>query len=358
MTRLPRRLWSAAIVSGASSVVGFLGVVTTLLPACDVDLGQRVAPSGSFGNIVFREACQRVTYSAEIDGKQPIEVSGAQSRVLCSGQAAPDSASPTVKALFQQRANVVAGVDTGVPVELQSPLDTYLRAIQPLQDDGTMDVLLQRSGDALQKLASDGATTAAIAKLSHQAGIRPRQTAGGLLRAVTAAASFDDFTGAALPLLDKGGAAEGDFKALLTGAAFELRHLERSSEVSTSPERSAALLRDLLTATRPELMNGQSVLLALRDPRGLPLLNEVVAPYVLDTSTGLAKANADGYFLDAAGRPLPYVPPLPDVGAGADGSRDAQGRALRPDGKLLYRYVDFQRLAAGRAAGGCAAAGR
>ena len=341
MIRLPRRAPYAALAVGTSSLVGLLGVFGALLPACDVDLGQRVAPSGTFGAIVFREACQRVNYSSEIATQQPIEVSGAQSRAMCNGDTAPTGASPTVKALFLERTNVVTGVDTGVPVELQSPLDTYLRAIQPLQDDGTMSNLLQLTGQSLQQLAADSGTTTAIAKLSHQNGIRPRQTTGGLIRAVTGGSTFDDFVGAALPLLDKGGIAESDFKALLTGTAFELRHLERSTEVPTSPERTAALLRDLLTATRPELLTGQSVQLTLRDPRGLPLLNEVVAPYVKDLGTGLAVANADGYFLDSAGRPLPYVPPLPDVGAGTDVMRDAQGRALRADGKLLYRHVDF-----------------
>lgn len=341
MIRLLRRAPYAAFRLGSSSVVGVLGLALTLLPACEVDLGPREAPGGSFGAIVFREACQRVTYSSELETQKAIDVSGARGRAVCTGQAAPEGAEPIVKALFMERTNIVSGVDTGVPVELQDPLDTYLRALQPLQDDGTLVTLLLRTGQSLQQLGADSGTTAGIAKLSHLGGIRPARTSGGLVRALAAVPSLDDFVGVTLPLLDQGGIAAADFKALLTASAFELRHLTRSTEPPTSPERSAALLRDLLTATRPELKTGQSLLLALRDPRGLPLLADVAAPYVKDLGTGLAVANAEGYFLDAAGRPLPYVPPLPEVGAGSGSSRDAQGRALRSDGQPLYRYADL-----------------
>lgn len=342
MTRLLRRAPYAAVRRSASSVVGFLGLFAALGPACETDLGERTpASSSTFGAIVFREACQRVTYSAELAAGQSVDVSGAKAFGLCSGQTAPPDASPVIKALFQERANIIAGVDTGVPVPLQEPLNTYLLALQPLQDDGTLGTLLQRTGQSLQLLAADSGAMAGLAKLSHLGGVRPPQTSGGLLRALAAVPSLDDFVGVALPLLDQGGVAAPDFQALLTATAFELRHLERSTDTPTSPERSAALLRDLLTATRPELKTGQSLLIALRDPRGLPLLDEVVAPYVKDPSTGLAVANAAGYFQDAAGRALPYVAPLPEVGVKASGSRDALGRALRTDGKPLYRYLDL-----------------
>ncbi|HRI55347.1 MAG TPA: hypothetical protein PLW65_34675, partial [Pseudomonadota bacterium] len=311
-------------------MVGFLGLFGILAPACETDLGERTpASSGTFGAIVFREACQRVTYSAELSAQQSIDVSGARGFALCSGAAAPPDASPVVKALFMERADIIAGVDSGVPVPLQDPLNTYLLALQPLQDDGTLSTLLQRTGQSLQQLAADDGAMAGLAKLSHLGGIRPRQTSGGLLRALAAVPSLDDFVGAALPLLDQGGIAAPDFQALLTATAFELRHLERSTEPATSPERSAALLRDLLIATRPELKTGQSLLFTLRDPRGLPLLDEVSAPFVKEASTGLAMASPTGYFLDAAGRPLPYVAPLPEPGVAASGARDAQGRALR-----------------------------
>ncbi len=322
--------------------MGFMGLLSSLLPACEVDLGPREPPSGgSFGAVVFREACQRVTYSSELETQQTLDVSGSRSRAVCIGQAAPTDAAPVVQAMFMERTNIISGVDTGVPPELQDPLDTYLRALQPLQDDGTMVTLLERTGQALQQLGGDSGTTAGLSRLGHQSGIRPARTSGGLVRALSAVPSLDEFIGVALPLLDMDGIAAADFKTLLGATAFELRHLSRSTEPPTSPERSAALLRDLLTATRPELKTGQSLLITLRDPRGLPLLDDVAAPYVKDLGTGLAKANADGYFVNAGGQPIPYVTPLPDVGVGIGASRDAQGRALRPDGKPLYRYAEL-----------------
>ena len=328
----------------------FLAFCTSLLPvsllalgSCDVDLGPRVPPTASsFGNIVFREACQRVTFSNEIaQGEAGSDVSGNQARVICQGAAAPVGAAPSLQALFAQRQNIIGGVDTGVPVDLQDPLDTYLRAVQPLQDDGTMTTLLQQAGDALQKLAADDGAMRSLSKLSHLTGLRPAATAGGLIRATASAPGFDDFVGSALPLLDKSGVAEADLQALLTGLAFELRHLERTTEDPNSPERTPALLRKLLTTARPELLAGKSLQVALRDSRGLPLLEEVVAPYVKDPATGLAKADEDGYFLDGAGRRIAYVPPLPEPGNVGAGSRDAAGRALRPDGKLLYKYAEL-----------------
>ena len=103
MTRLLRRAPYAAVRRGASSVVGFLGLFGILAPACETDLGERTpASSGTFGAIVFREACQRVTYSAELSAQQSIDVSGARGFALCSGSAAPPDASPVVKALFKR----------------------------------------------------------------------------------------------------------------------------------------------------------------------------------------------------------------------------------------------------------------
>lgn len=321
----------------------FCGAVCGALAAsgCDVDLGERTPPpAASFGTIVFREACQRVTYSAEIAAGSGIDVSGTQSRAICTGTTAPDGADPTVRALFSQRDNVITGTDRGVPDALYSDLDGYLQALQPLQDDGTLSGLISQSADLLRSLSADAGLTTALARLGGIGGIRPASTAGGVIRAAAAAPSLDTFIGASLPILDRGGPAEAELRALLTATAFELRHLSRSSEPATSPERSAALLSGLLTSARPELAAGTPLLIAQRDPRGLPLLADIVAPYTPGPD-GLPRADADGRFLDAAGQPIPYVAPLPEPGAPDKATRDAAGRALRSDGKLLYRYADL-----------------
>lgn len=63
-----------------------LASVSTL--ACDVDLGERATPpSHSFGEVVYREACERVAYSGELaelkSGKrQGIDASGVAYRPM------------------------------------------------------------------------------------------------------------------------------------------------------------------------------------------------------------------------------------------------------------------------------------
>lgn len=318
--------------------------------SCGVELPERVPVSdGSFGATVFRETCQRLTYSADLEdaargGARPLDVSGSSRRALCRGEVAPSpSEAPSVRALFSQRDSVVLGVDTGIPdrpVDLQAALDGYLRAMAPLQDDGTLPTLFVRTGGVLQRLAGDAQALAAAARLGHLGGVRPAPTAGGLMRALTDGSGLDELSGAALPLLDVGGPAAAQLQALLRAGAFSLRHLEPSQDVPLDPERTPAVLRRLLVSSHPDLREQQPLIVALRDPRGLPQLAEVVPPYVAEPS-GLARADADGYFVDASGRRIDYVPPLPEPGAAAGGARDPLGRALRSDGKLLYSYADL-----------------
>ncbi|MFO0574690.1 MAG: hypothetical protein U1A78_11895 [Polyangia bacterium] len=318
--------------------------------SCGVELPERVPVSdGSFGATVFRETCQRLTYSADLadaarGGSRPLDVSGSSRRALCRGEVAPSpDEAPSVRALFSQRDNVLVGVDTGIPdrpVDLQAALDGYLRALAPLQDDGTLPTILARTGGVLQRLAGDAPALAAAARLGHLGGVRPAATAGGLVRALSDGPALDELSGAALPLLDVGGPAAADLQALLRAGAFTLRHLEPSQDPPLDPERTPAVLRRLLVASHPDLREQRPLGVALRDPRGLPQLAEVVPPYVAEPS-GLARADSDGYFLDAGGQRIAYVPPLPEPGAAATGARDPLGRALRADGKLLYAYADL-----------------
>ena len=314
--------------------------------ACDTDLGERTGQNGgSFGAIVFREACQRVTYSAELAGHGAIDPSGTNSLALCTGQAAPsESADGSVRALFAQRDNIVTGVDKGVPAQpedLQSALDGYLRAVQPLQDDGTLPDLITRTATVLATMAADDAVSKGLGRLGHIGGMRPAATSGGLLHAVAVAPGLDAFVGASLPLLDVGGIAANENRSLLAAGAFELRHLERASEAATSTERTPYLLRQLLTTTHPDLVAKRDLFVALRDPRGLPLLQDIAAPYVLDMASGLPLVDGSGYFLATGGARIPYVSPLPQPGETASGMRDASRRALRSDGKLLYQYANL-----------------
>jgi len=328
------------------AVAGLFSLGAVGPAACEADLGERAPQNGgSFGAIVFREACQRVTYSAELATPgHPVDVSGQSSRTLCLSDAKPgDDADPAVRALFSQRENIVTGVNSGVPDQpddLQSALDGYLRAVQPLQDDGTLVMLIERVATVLTKMAADDGVVKGLERLGHVDGIRPASSAGGLLRAIAGAQGLDDFIGASLPILDTGGAGAAELATLLRASAFELGHLEPSSEAPNSPERTPWLLRQLLTTTHPELVSLPSLLVTLRDSRGLPLLREIVDPYVPDLATGLALADANGYFRNSLGQRLPYLPPLLAPGGTDAGSRDGLGRALW-NRKVLYQYVDL-----------------
>src|SRR5262249_48969087 len=99
MSCLPRSAVYTAVSSRPAAVLGLASVVGILgsLVACEVDLGPRVPPvTSSFGAIVFRESCERVTYSAELQNHSGLDVSGVKARALCSGDSVPADADPTV----------------------------------------------------------------------------------------------------------------------------------------------------------------------------------------------------------------------------------------------------------------------
>lgn len=334
----------------AASLLAPCALALTLpaLTSCTVDLGPRQSETtGSFGSIVYREACLRVAYTADLQARtknpnQPLDASGTRYAAYCAGQAAPPAdADPSVRALDGQRQALIAAVDQALPDDLLPSLDLYLRALAPLQDDGTVTELLGRSGRLLASLSQDQGLHQALSRLGRTGGVRPPETAGAGPRGLFAAPGLDAFIGASLPLFLPGGAAREPFLALLRAGAFESRHLTAAAD-PLDPERSVSLLRDLSLSTHAGLSTGQPLLLARRDARGLPLLADIQPPYVLDPVTRLAKVNAAGRFVDAAGAEIPYVAPLPEPGKTDSARRDPRtGVALRADGQPLYQYVDL-----------------
>ncbi len=316
--------------------------------ACDVDLGPRtVQNGGSFGSIVFREACQRVTYSTELEAhaantSRLVDASGVTVRALCAGEVPPaDTAAPAVRALFGEHDDLVSGVDGALPNDsMLSSLDGYLQALTPLEDDGTVDQIITRTAALLASFSADPDLIGGLTRLNHSTGIRAPDTAGGVIRAVARAPGLDNLIGASIPLLLSGGAARDPFVALLHGGGFELRHIRADADPQ-SPERTSRLLVNLVLSHRDDLKTNLPLPMALRDFRGLPLFTDIAPPYVKDPATGLARADADGRFTDAAGALIPYVAPLPEPGQKDAISRDSQGRVLRQDGKLLYQYPDL-----------------
>ena len=75
-------------------------VVVVAAAGCDkLDTNRTVDPYGSFGEIVYREGCQRVAYTGQLAQKaagqiQTVDVSGALGNAVCVQGAAPPANSP------------------------------------------------------------------------------------------------------------------------------------------------------------------------------------------------------------------------------------------------------------------------
>src|ERR1700744_3440750 len=93
-----------------------IGLLLTLaLPACDkLDTNRTVDSYSSFGEIVYREGCQRVAYTGQLDQKSagpitPVDVSGTLGHDVCvTGTTPPASAPPILSAIFGERDPLIA----------------------------------------------------------------------------------------------------------------------------------------------------------------------------------------------------------------------------------------------------------
>lgn len=339
-----------------------------LLPACDVDLGARVpTPERSFGEIVYREACQRVTYSAELEarragGSAPLDASGVSYRALCEGSGGPPPGAPAVTAaLVAERRGIISDVDTVAPRPLLDGLDGYLRAVVPLEDDGTVSRIVRGAGGVLGDLGRDQAAVAALGRLGWRDGFRPPRLDAGIPRALLADPTLDPTLGALLPALSPSTQGAGDARAeealrqLLRATATSIREAEAVPDAAAADRTLRIALRFLLSS-HPDLRAlPEPVWAVLRDHRGLPLVDAsggLPAPYVDRNGDGLADVDGGGRFVGADGAALPQASPFPVIDAEVKdraAGRDAQGRALRKAGEAatLYRYADLSGTALG-----------
>jgi hypothetical protein len=351
----------------SAHLLPWFGFLAAAAMGCGVDLGPRVSPpSRSFGEIVYREACQRVTYTAELEERragQPraIDASGTAYRAFCSGAAPPLTAPLVAGALFAQRPQIVGAVDDTFPAPLLDPLDRYLRALRPLEDDGTVAQVVTGAGSLLARLGDNGDAVLALSRLGWRDGFRPGLVQAGLPRALLASPELDGDLSALLPLLSPSAPAAGDAKAqeqvraLLRAAHAELRDVAPLARPG-SPDRTLRIALDFLLSTDPALRTlpaGQDLgyHAVLRDARGVARVapdpnGRLPAPFSDKDGDGLADVDATGRFVDASGAAIaPIVPPFASIDPESKdpaAARDKAGRALiKEGGAPLYQYTDL-----------------
>lgn len=344
-----RRLFTARAALGAPILL--LG---TWLSGCDnADLGERVAQGQgqSFGAVFYREACQRVAYSDDLMrlNQTPfstIDMSGVQYRALCMGEEAANASLPlSLQTLDRYRPKLVSAIDTVVPEARLTLLDRFLIEILPLQDDGTLKLILDNTNEQLRGVQQNRAVMEAAARLDHASAMTSAAYSGALLRSLAANPFLEKSIDQALPMMAEQGTAHESLKQLAGALSFELRHLTQNID-PVDPNRSTALVKELALSRHPELIQNKPLLLTLRDEhRGLPKLSQITAPYVKDNTladaTGLAQATTDGQFIDSAGQPIPYVTPFAKLGEKDSAARDTLGRALNSSKRPLYQSVDL-----------------
>lgn len=353
MCSLAKRKTVATCARGLSAVL-----LTASFFGCDapLDTSRTVEPYGSFGEVLYREACQRVAYLGQLAdrdaGKRDtVDVSGALGRAVCVDGAAPPMDAPAkLQAMPGEKSAIVANADTVLPKGILDDMEGFLEAILPLADDGTTDRAVSSVGTLLGNMRDDPAFTDALARMAARDGYRPTKTAGGLVRSLVGYPAIDDFLGNVLGLVAKGGTAETEWKQLLTALSLELKSAQPLAD-PTDPERNLRLARDVLFTGHPELGSGTLLPLVARDYRGIALANSypsggLVAPFVDADGDGLADVDSAGRYVDEAGNPLTVQSPFPIAGAADSGARDGFDRALASDGQTpLYAYFDLDQTA-------------
>jgi hypothetical protein len=340
MRRERKLIWAVVVVAGA-------------LVGCDkLDTNRTVDSYGTFGEIVYREGCQRVAYTGQLAQKaagqiQTVDVSGGLGNAVCvQGNAVPPNSPPKLSAIVGQKSELVATVDAILPKDFLDTLENFLEQLLPLSDDGTMERAIASLGDLMGTMADDPDFGPALARLAVRNGYRPTKTAVGLARTIVNYPNIDDFLGKTLALIAPGGTAEAEWKQLLTAGSMALSTVQPVANPN-DPERTLRLALNLMTSTHPDLATGSQRPLVTRDYRGLAMAavvnGTVQAPFVDMDKDGLADVDAMGHFVDAKGQPLAVPSPFPELGPPDAAPRDSQGRALvaANSTQTLYKYLDL-----------------
>src|SRR5678815_999662 len=131
--------------------------VLTCMVGCSqpLDTTQKVEDYSSFGEVVYREGCQRVAWSGELAQKaagtrDTVDVSGKTATAVCrDNMPAPDDSPDKLKAIQVQRDLLIKTVDLILPKDFLHDLETFMEALLPLHDDGTMEKSIRNVADLL-----------------------------------------------------------------------------------------------------------------------------------------------------------------------------------------------------------------
>jgi hypothetical protein len=339
------------------SLAAFALLAAALVGGCEPDLDtnrQKVPRGGTFGQIVYGEACQRVAYLAELEARVAdpnltVDVTGQKYAPTCGPDdaPAPGDSPPKVVALQRERSIIAAAVDAILPKDFLDSMEKFLEAIVVLDDDGTMEATMRSVGGVLQQMIDDPAVTPALARMGTRGGYRPTSTAAGLGHAILSYPAIDDMLSSTLDLLlDDKGAPVAELSNLLTALAREMSAAKPYAPASgaADPSRTLNLALTLLATPSDSAGDGTPRLVVQRDLRGVARLAGGVAPPFVDDGTGQPKVNAQDRFVDDKGQVLAVPPPFQVPGASdpMGTTRDvATGRALDSGGQPIYGYQDL-----------------
>jgi hypothetical protein len=326
-------------------------VVAVAAAGCapDLDVTRQADQRGTFGDTVYREACQRVALTAQLDEqaagqRDVIDVNGSVYGSVCTQNApAPDDAPQKLKALQAQHNKLVAAVNLILPDSFLDPMEAFLEALTALADDGTMEALIGNTGDMLGRLKDDQQFTTALSHFSSRTGYRPFKT-GDLLRTVVDYPQLDDVLAKSLDLLiDDSGQLTPELLNLLTALTKEMSTATPVA-VPSDGTRTLAIARDLLLTTSDDFGSGTPRLMTRRDWRGVAQIptnpdGSLPAPFVDNNGDGLADIDSFGHFVGADGNPVPLASPFAQQGDKA--TRDPDGRLIDGGGNPIYDYVDL-----------------
>ncbi len=339
---MPRRSLTTRVIAAATTTALVAAGCTNPL-----DTSRTSDDTGTFGTTVLTLVCKRYAYADDLADGGTTDVRGDAYRDVCrQGLAAPDGATPRMKALLVERERLITATDAIFPEGFLGDLQAYLTKndFLALYDDATTERAIDALIGMLRLMKDDPATVTALERLGHRIGYRPLRPALGAVRAFVSYPELDELLLTLPTAITEGGSARGEWQHLIDALGATLRSA-RPDANPADRNRTLAIALDFLLRERALLGTSASAPLTLRDARGVAQVATIAPPFVDLNSDGAADVDAIGRFVDATGAaidaPTPFDVPAGDV-ATPWPNRDPAGRALAATGGApVYRYVDL-----------------